>query len=75
MANRPTVHERLPRLLVDLEEVFEAGSNDPLRFTLWKMKNAAWAALDGGMLTAAEVIDAAKALKRDSPPQPEKPHG
>lgn len=68
MANGPTIHERLPRLLVELEDAFAVDSKDPQRFAYWKMKNAAWQALDAGMRTAAEIIDAAKAM-RDAQPQ------
>lgn len=60
MANSPTIHERLPRLLTELEDAFEVKSDDPQRFAYWKMKNAAWQALDAGMRTAAEIVDARK---------------
>ena len=36
-----SVHRRLPRLLVDLEDVFTVDRDDPRRFAYWKMRNAA----------------------------------
>jgi hypothetical protein len=59
-----TVAERFPRLLVSISDMCDGvNTDDPLRFAKWKMQNAAWAALECGMRTAAEVVDAARALK------------
>ncbi len=64
MSDDNSVHRRLPRLLVELEEMFEVDRTDPRRFAFWKMRNAAWQALESGMRTAAEIIDAARAMKQ-----------
>jgi len=71
MSEGKTIAERLPRLLVELEDAFEVERDDPRRFALWKMRNAAGAALDAGMRTAAEIIEAARAMQAAATSQSE----
>jgi hypothetical protein len=61
-----SIPQRLPRLLVMIED-FGApyNSDDPYRFARHKIKQAAWAALDNGMRTAAEILEAGEAFDRE----------
>jgi hypothetical protein len=60
------IHQRFARLAVMIED--HGGpynSDDPYRFARHKIKQAAWAALDNGMRTAAEVLEAGEAFNRE----------
>lgn len=62
-----SIKERLPRLLIMIEDFGGAHDNeDPLRHPKWKVRNAAWAALDSGMRVAAEILDAGDAFIRET---------
>lgn len=66
-----SIAQRLPRLLVMIEDFGgPRDQNDPLRHAKWKTQQAAWAALDGGMRAAAEILDAGEAFIRNIRPQP-----
>ena len=61
-----SIAQRLPRLLVMIEDFGgPRDQNDPLRYAKWKVQQAAWTALDGGMRAAAEVLDAGEAFIRE----------
>lgn len=63
-----SIQQRLPRLIVAIEDFGGAhDQNDPLRHAKWRTKNAAWAALEGGMRAAAEILEAGEAFIRDAP--------
>lgn len=63
-SNDASIHKRLPRLLVELEDLAEGvDKDDARRFVYWRMRNAAWAALEAGMTTAGEIIEAVRALR------------
>ena len=60
-----SIKERLPRLLVMIEDFGEPRSqDDPLRHAKWKVQQAAWLALDNGMRSAAEMLEAGEAFIR-----------
>jgi hypothetical protein len=60
-----SIAQRLPRLLVMIEDFGgPRAQDDPLRHAKWKTQQAAWAALDGGMRAAAEILDAGDAFIR-----------
>jgi hypothetical protein len=61
-----SIAERLPRLLVMIEDFGPPyDSADPYRFARHKIKQAAWAALEGGMRAAAEILEAGEAFNRE----------
>lgn len=64
MSERKSIADRMPFVLVELQTAFETSSDDPNRFMIWRLRNAAAAALEAGMTTAGEIIEAAKAIKR-----------
>lgn len=63
--NERSIAERLPRLLVELEDAFETNNDDPYRFVYRKMQLAAKDALANGMRTAAEIVEAARTLRTE----------
>jgi hypothetical protein len=65
MSMADSIKERLPRLLVMIEDFGGPhDQGDSFRHPKWKIRNAAWAALDAGMRTAAEILDAGDAFIR-----------
>lgn len=61
-----SIQQRLPRLLVMIEDFGGSwNADDPYRFARHKIKAAAWAALDNGMRTAAEILEAGEAFDRE----------
>lgn len=61
-----SIAQRLPRLLVMIEDFGGSyDTSDPYRFARHKIKQAAWAALDNGMRTAAEILEAGEAFNRE----------
>jgi hypothetical protein len=61
-----SIAQRLPRLMVMIEDFGKPwDGNDPFRFARFKIKQAAWAALDNGMRTAAEILEAGDAFNRE----------
>jgi hypothetical protein len=55
----------MPRLLVMIEDFGKPWDpNDKFRFAKVKIRDAAWAALDHGMRTAAEILEAGDAMQR-----------
>lgn len=61
-----SIPQRLPRLLVMIEDFGGSwNTNDPYRFARNKIRQAAWAALDNGMRTAAEILEAGEAFDRE----------
>lgn len=61
-----SIAQRLPRLMVMIEDFGGSfDTSDPYRFARHKIKQAAWAALDNGMRTAAEILEAGEAFNRE----------
>ena len=68
-ADDTSIHKRLPRLLVEIEDMRGPWHvTDPYRFAKARMQQAAYAALEGGIRAAAEIVEAGK-LMRDAEPQ------
>lgn len=64
MSNGQSLAERLPRILVEIEDMKAPWDvRDPRRFAKHKMYYAAVAALENGMRTAGEIVEAYKALR------------